>query len=349
MRSFKTLLLAVAAVLSILAACRKDTINPAAGAHTGGPKSEDCNFDVTIECDMLSFTDAAHFAEVRDCLDARYEAFIDWLEQEYGTLDDDAFEEAVDLLGTNEDQEIIAFLNSVGFYSYWNMYEDALNQFTDGGGEPWNFTMPNPFSSPIDAALRNPLGAVMIGGVIHVTLPNGDQWTFCDCDAYQAYAADPTGYVDDPNNPCDDLIEKQIFTGTGGIECADYWKMCHWNNYANRRSMKVKLDFTYTVGTGTQVTANLDSWKRKNNGRWKRFHVKLRPRTFGNSGTLECTFRGSFDKTRTTRRARTRWASVLWDGQHRTFRRDEAYGDYLWAGSVTDGIELDWNEPVCWN
>lgn len=63
MRSFTTLLLAVAAAASVFAACRKHTIKPAVVAQAGGPKSEDCSFDVTIECGMLSFTDAAHLAD----------------------------------------------------------------------------------------------------------------------------------------------------------------------------------------------------------------------------------------------------------------------------------------------
>lgn len=252
-------------------------------------------------------------------------------------------------LAYNEDNAIIDFLAGIGFNSYWHVYESALDQFLDQGGLPWEFDMPNPYSTPIDAALRNKFGAVMVGGIIYVTLANGNELTFCNCDAYQDYIADIENYTFDPNDPCTGMIEKQIFTGSNGFECSDYHKMCHWNSYAGSKNMKVKLIFEYN-SEGTFAEARLDSWKRRNNGRWKRHYTKLKPRVSGNVNSVACEFLRSFDKTRTTRRARTRIANHAWRGFHRTFRNDEVRGSYEWAGGAyTDAISLNWNEPLCWN
>ena len=350
MRSINNLLLAAVATATVFAACRKETLDPVVRQVGGAPKDEGCDFNVSVECGMLSFTDAAHFDEILDCLDARYEANLEWLEQEYGSLDDDQFDDAVEQLGWNEDNAIIDFLAGLGFTSYWSHYETALNQFLEQGGEPWNFGMPDPFSTPTSAALRNKYGAVMIGGIIYVTMPNGNELTFCSCEAYELYTVDPSGYVLDPNDPCVGLIEKQTFTGNNGFECSDYWKMCHWNNYISNKNMKVKLIFEYSASDGTAAEARQDSWKKRSNGRWKRHYTKLRPRIDGKSGTIECVFRGSFTKERPQRRARTRTSGVKWPGQHHTFRNLEVSGTYNWAGgSYTDAITLDWTQSVCWN
>lgn len=167
MYRLRIVLLAFIATATVFIACRKEPHETARVMPTGIAKTNECEFQVALECGMLSFPEQADFEAMRICIEERYEAFLAWLEQEYGTLDDDDFDNAVEQLGANEDSQILEILSTVpGFYSYWQMHEAALNEWLDGGGEPWTFNMPYPFSNAIEGSLRNTLGAVMIGGTI---------------------------------------------------------------------------------------------------------------------------------------------------------------------------------------
>ena len=69
-------LLFVAAMASVLVACKKEpiqTANPSFGAAKSGekPSAKDCYEGVKMECGMLAFQNDTHFQEIYDCLKLR--------------------------------------------------------------------------------------------------------------------------------------------------------------------------------------------------------------------------------------------------------------------------------------
>jgi hypothetical protein len=130
---------------------------------------------------MLVFTDADHFQEVYDCLEAAVEAHLDVFEAQWGYLSEDDFDNMAEQLGFVDEQPLIDFENALVFTSYRKVQAALEDAWLDAGGDPSDGPFQTDlFHDDVMATLMNTEGAVMIGGDVLLMLPDGEVISFCD-------------------------------------------------------------------------------------------------------------------------------------------------------------------------
>lgn len=344
MRTLRLYFLSFVVVATVMVACRKEPELPTAkdptehGRLKSGP---DCAPEVAINCGMLSFATQAEFQEAEECLDKRYEAEMDWFEQEHPGLDEDEFNDAIEGEEFDDNHIFIEFEQALGFYSYRANCEDHLSTYLDGGGDPATFTMPMPFSGPPAATLRNKYGAVMVAGTIFLTDGDGTVWEFCSCEMYELYISNPSLFDQafiDQNSSCV-TVNKDIFTGNGTI-CSNSWRQCWVDEYvAGSKKVKMTLEFQ-SSSLESEPYATIRAYKKKN-GKWKKRFVKLGIRVHGATYDEDCSNVRGFNKSRPRKWRCWRQRGDRFEGG-RTFQNQTVMGDYHYGPTpISTYRELD--------
>lgn len=340
MQRLKLPLLLFAAIATVFMACKKeplrDAVEPTGILKTGErPSGKDCYKGVRIKCGMLSFTDQAHFQEVYDCLEAAYEAHLDGFEAQYGYLSEDDYNDMADQLGFVDEQPLIDFEEALGFTSWRADYDLALNIYMDAGGDPELFTRPYLFGDAIAGTLRNKHGAVMINGRIFLLDDQYRAWSFCFCEMYEAYLANPSAFEDIEEDDCVGR-QKTEYQGSG-FTCRNHWKSCWWENIGDDRKVNQNLSFYYgspSPGGSTQAMVEMRAFKKKW-GKWRLRRIWMKVRVSGVSRDIQCDQKdNSFLRDKGYRWNRRIWRIQGW-GEERTFIDDEIKGQFWYTTSGT--------------
>lgn len=346
MRQLPLPLLFMAALISVFMACKKEVTLESTDRGvvkddlSGGdvrPGVRGCMERVRLECGMLSFADQDHYQLVYDCLEAAYEAHLDGFEAQYGYLSEDDFNDMADQLGFVDEQPLIDFEGVLGFTSWRAQYDAALDAFIDAGGDPEQFGQADLFADVVSGTLHNEHGAVMIAGVIYLIDRHYRAWSFCSCEKYEGYLADPTNFENIEDDDCVDR-PKTEFEGLG-FTCRDHWKSCWWESLSNDRKVNQTLSFYYgapsPVGrTVAQAAMKGFKYKYRFNRGWRFWPHRIRMKVIveGLWRSTECREQFLFDNSKGFRVRKQMWVN-RGPAAHYTFVDGEIKGRYWYPGS----------------
>ncbi len=306
MRQLNLPLLFLAAIVSLFMACKKEPLREkllTAGIEKNdlgpGAVGTACTRSVRLVCGMLSFNDQAHFQETYDCLEAAYEAHLDAFEAQYGNLSEDDYNDMADQLGFVDEQTLIDFEGAMGFSSYRAYIFGEEDVWLNNGGDPqYGPGATNLFEDDIEAALMNKYGAVMIGGVIYLTLADGSVIEFCSCELYDRYLQDPSSV--DLNDPCITL-NKHLYYGNGTC-CKSYQQEKGGHVYDSDKKITWTLLFEYNQHVdNARSFAKIRHWRLKNN-KWRPRRADLLARADGRYSQPDCKEGSTYTKTKAKKR-----------------------------------------------
>lgn len=348
MRTLRLYFLSFVVVATVMVACRKEPIASApSSADVQLKNGADCAVGVSIECGMLAFVDRTHFDEVYQCLHLRHEAYLDWFEDQYGSLSEDAYNDMADQLGFVDEQTLIQFEDALVFSSYRKYIADLEEAWLAGGGDPeFGPGASDLFDDEVLATLVNENGAVLIGGIVHYTAPDGQETDFCSCELYEQYMANPNSVdLGDPcvvqpkTKYCSDYLTLPCYccrseqVEKGGIEFDDNKKVT-WT-----------LSFKYQSATwfsqnGTRAIAKIRGWRYKN-GRWKARRMRMEANSTGHYWDRSCLVDNRFysrvvQKKRKTVKAKALLGSAYDLDPIKTFKTGKAKGHWRFYYNGSD-------------
>jgi hypothetical protein len=211
------------------------------------------------------------------------------------------YNDLLDSIGFIDETPLIEFEQN---FSGYHSYRQYMQSLTDA----WLLAGADPLSDPdgdnvvgdlFTEVLFNRHGAVMIGGVIHMTLPNGDQVEILngDCNVYMCFANDPGCQLGGQN--------VVIHKGNYSDDCRDNAEERGWQTWdSGKKRIKWRMKFKYSQFLDQHRTfAELKSLRRKN-GKWRdsRSHIGFVVNGPHNGGALairrssiDCEFAGGYD------------------------------------------------------
>lgn len=261
---------------------------------------------------MLAFDDAAHFQEVYDCQELAYEAYNDSIDQLYSGLSDEMYNDLLDSIGFIDETPLIDFEQNFSGYHSYRQYMQSLT-------DVWLLAGADPLSDPdgdnvvgdlFTEVLFNRHGAVMIGGVIHMTLPNGDQVEILngDCDVYMCFANDPGCQIGGQNV----VTHKGSYSG----DCRDNAEERGWQTWdSGKKRIKWRMKFKYSQFLDNHRTFVEMKSLRKKNGKWRDYRspigfVVKGPHNGGNEAigrsSIDCQFSDDYNPIRIVKRRKYR-------------------------------------------
>lgn len=263
-------------------------------------------------------------AKCYDCLETAYEAHLDAFEAQYGYLSEDDYNDMADQLGFVDEQPFIDFESALGFDSYRALQAAAEDAWLDTGGDPSTGPFAtNLFDDEIMETLMNEKGAVMIGGVIHLTLADGSVIEFCSCELYEQYLQDPSSV--DLNDPCI-TVNKTMYYGDGTC-CKSYQKEKDGDVYDTGKRITWTLLFEYNHHLDiARSYAKIRHWRWRN-GKWRPRRADLLARAEGIYSHTDCKQGSTYTKTKAKKRKTLKATYWHWlPATIITFKTGEAKG-----------------------
>jgi hypothetical protein len=212
--------------------CKKD-LQQLPDKPFGILRQSNCQIEVTTACGntMLSFPSQQAYDNAYDCLFEEYENWNDQFDAQHASLNDDDLNDLIDATGWNEEQTLVDFENSQTLVSLRSkLRAEELIWLSTGLFDPATDPNNHYIDDPVEQALLNEYGMIMIAGEIRIFLEDGSIYriTNGDCNLAMNVASNPNS-VSDPNvvvvsaasNPDDDCKFKEknsrdtIWTGDG--------------------------------------------------------------------------------------------------------------------------------------
>lgn len=339
-------LLFIAAITTVVVACKKEPLREppnqlGAAKHGERASGNDCAKKVKQECGMLTFANHTDFQQVYNCLEAAYEAHLDAFETQYGYLSEDDYNDMADQLGFVDEQPPIDFEGALGFTTYRSLQAGAEDAWLSAGGDPGSGPFAtNLFDDEIMETLMNEKGAVMIGGVVYLTLEDGSVLEFCSCTLYEQYLQDPSSV--NPNDPCI-TYNKTLYVGNGTC-CKSYQKEKGGAQYdSGSKKITWTLLFEYNqFWDNGRAFAKIRHWRYRN-GTWRPRRADLLARAYGIYSHTDCKEGGPYSVTKAKKRktlTAAYWhpipASII------TFKSGEArgYWEYPQGNSLSHSLQF---------
>jgi len=290
---------------------------------------------------MLSFADQVHFRHVYDCLETAYEAHLDAFGAQYGYLSEDDYNDMADQLGFVEEQPLIEFEGAIPFNSYRAAFAAQEEVWLANGGDPeFGPDASNRFEDDLEATLMNSDGAVMIGGVIHLTTADGRVIEFCSCAMYERYLLDPASV--DPNDPCV-TFHKNLYYGNGA--CCRSYQMDKGGDEYDQGSRKITWTLLFEYNNTWDVSrtfAKIRHWRWRN-GRWKARSAEMLAQVPGTYSTVDCREGGTCNASKEKKRRTLKATYWHWQPQTIiTFKTGEAngYWEYPQGNTLSHSLQF---------
>jgi len=238
--------------------------------------------------------------------------------------------------------------NSSGYYSYFQHMKAQHDAWLLAGADP--ATDPDASNVVGDLfmeVLLNRYAAVMIGGVIHMTLPNGDQVEILngDCDVYNCFAINPGCQIGGTNV----VIHKGNYSG----DCRDNAEERGWQYWdSGKKRIKWRLKFKYSQFFDHHRTFAEVKSLRKKNGKWRDYRSDIGivvngPHNGGSEAigrsSINCEFAQGYDMIKAVKRRKYR-SKFYWFPQPQIYyqiRIADVRGNFTYGGTV-HSHDLGW-------
>lgn len=259
-----------------LICCKKEFVHerePTSGKRTlKSLTTSACCEGIKTDCDgsILIFNDSAHFRDTYDCLEAEYEGWNDDFQSLYGSLSEDAYNAKADTLDFDEDATLLGFANCLNFTSMLGKLRAAEEVWLDTTVLDMNNDPEEdvPTDDEILLAMLSRYGEIIIGSVYYRYFPDSTIFEYPDykCDNIETLRGNPSAHVESVNR-----------ITLGGVEtdtCTAWKRNRDWYEYTDGKAYKYKVRIRNFLINSTVSTA-MTSYKRKSNGRWRKWKANL--------------------------------------------------------------------------
>ncbi len=283
-----------------------------------------CDSGIVMSCGkILEFESMQHFWNTYECLELAYENYNNTYELSTSSLSDSLFDVYSDSIGFNEDQPFINFENQFsGYYSYRRWFADEEDAWL-------NNTTLNPNTDPenddfieddVLMTLFNKDRAVKIAGVIY--------WIGKDGTLFQINNGDCSLLAELQNNQDYQSSNITIFSlSNSSSDCKMYGSQTDNQNYDGNKKFYSKLTFRVWPW-GTISKSKIRSYKRKSNGKWKRYKSNLVVSNYGVAYDINCDISEDFSDAKGPKRRRKLKVTYYWGGLTAQYKEYSVAGGF---------------------
>ena len=260
---------AVFSLICIYTACQQEEVAPPLIEETVPDRAalSSSTPTITVSNGLLVFASESHAATVLADLEAAAISADDAFVSEYSTLDEDELNDMEDLVGFNYLQPYIDFEDDLNFSSLRAKVEADIQTWLDNGGSESDDPDNHFIGDDLARTILNEQAEVMIGGSIYKFFENGSYIAITDGSFTTLTAIRNGGDPDDYNNV---------------VWFAKNAESCKTNKYTNiyKHSGSGKFRMKCRVGIyyypwGCGFVAKTKSYKKKNNGKWRKYRTKI--------------------------------------------------------------------------
>jgi hypothetical protein len=252
--------------------CKKD-LQQLPDKPFGILRQSNCQIEVTTACGntMLSFPSQQAYDNAYDCLFEEYENWNDQFDAQHASLNDDDLNDLIDATGWNEEQTLVDFENSQTLVSLRSkLRAEELIWLSTGLFDPATDPNNHYIDDPVEQALLNDQGMIMIGGEIYIYCEDGAIYriTNGDCNLALNVVANPAS-VSDPN------VIVVVTASNSTDECKSEARNNRDTVWSTDPNKKYKWYLKFKRGVTQSIAcAKIVNFKRKNNtSNWKTFRT----------------------------------------------------------------------------